>query len=535
MACGVQGISCARAVAGVLVVGTAAAGGLAAAESMPPVARPAAVSHEPASDGGETSRTDGHDTGYVALLRSHFDRVIASGVDAYGDDHSGLWLASVDINKGGQPANPDPAAKRTYRQIHSPRGSNLYWDQPYVAAAYELSRITGEASYRRAADRYIRDFLARCVSQQNGLFLWGNHLYYDVFTDKIVGFSGSYHEARPLPCAWKAFWNIAPDKTERCIRSIGIQHVKDAETGLFCRHASTKATAPPAGGDASTHPFLEAGGVIVESLSWLYAQTGFRDESLKDLAMRVARFSFRYRDATTGLLRNQPGPEKRWDYYASTTEVGLWAGCLLRSADYTKSEEFCEMARQAVASYLHYGYDAATGRFYGQLNVADGLPRKPERNAGAGEATIYQPGEYADLWEPLFPTHNYPMSMAESCVTLYEQTGDERFKQAVVRFARFIAISTPAGDGKGAYADQYGRCIHFLARAANVVNDPTLSDQARQLASEAVSHLYSESAGMFRSHPGEDRCDAVDGIGILFLSLLYLETGHEPDAMGFGW
>jgi len=104
-----------------------------------------------------------------------------------------------------------------------------------------------------------------------------------------------------------------------------------------------------------------------------------------------------------------------------------------------------------------------------------------------------------------------------------------------VQFARFIAISTPAGDGKGAYADQYGRCIHFLARAANVVNDPTLSDQARQLASEAVSHLYSESAGMFRSHPGEDRCDAVDGIGILFLSLLYLETGHEPDAMGFGW
>jgi len=27
----------------------------------------------------------------------------------------------------------------------------------------------------------------------------------------------------------------------------------------------------------------------------------------------------------------------------------------------------------------------------------------------------------------------------------------------------------------------------------------------------------------------------VDGMGILFLSLIYLETGEDPDAMGWGW
>ena len=45
------------------------------------------------------------------------------------------------------------------------------------------------------------------------------------------------------------------------------------------------------------------------------------------------------------------------------------------------------------------------------------------------------------------------MSLAEACLTLYEQTRDDAFKQAVFRFANLIAISMPAGGGKGAYAD----------------------------------------------------------------------------------
>lgn len=473
--------------------------------------------------------------GYLALIQRHFARVAKGGVDVYGEDKNGLWLASMDIHAGGQPAHADPKVKRTYREIHAPRGSNLYWDQPYLVAAYEVSRLTGEARPRELAERYLQDFLARCVSEQNGLFLWGNHLYYDVFTDKIVAFSGGHHEARPLPCAWELFWKISPEKAERAIRSLGQQHVKDPATGLFDRHADVKATTPPTGGSKSMYPFLEAGGVIVESLCWLSAKTGHKDPSLKEVALRVARFSFQHRNATTGLLRNQPGPTKRWDYYNSTTEAGLWAGSLLRAAALTGEAEFRTMAADAVRAYLRYGYDEKSGRFYGQLSVKDGAPRKPERSADAGEDTLYQPGEYAELWEPLFPTHNYPMCMAEACLTLYQQTGAEEFKVAAYRFAEFIKLSTPANAGAGAYADQYGRCIHFLLRAAQMFGDAKLFAQAQTLAAEAVKCLHSPAAGMFRSHPGEDRCDAVDGMGILFLALLYLETGVDSDPMGFGW
>ena len=40
---------------------------------------------------------------------------------------------------------------------------------------------------------------------------------------------------------------------------------------------------------------------------------------------------------------------------------------------------------------------------------------------------------------------------------------------------------------------------------------------------------------MFRSHPGEDRCNAVDGPGILFLGLIYLQTGSQPEGFGFAF
>jgi hypothetical protein len=41
--------------------------------------------------------------------------------------------------------------------------------------------------------------------------------------------------------------------------------------------------------------------------------------------------------------------------------------------------------------------------------------------------------------------------------------------------------------------------------------------------------------GMFRGHPGEDRYDAVDGVGFLLLALLRLATGREPEMLGLGW
>jgi uncharacterized protein YyaL (SSP411 family) len=155
--------------------------------------------------------------------------------------------------------------------------------------------------------------------------------------------------------------------------------------------------------------------------------------------------------------------------------------------------------------------------------VDSGTPQPPEKPRG------WIPPIYAEVFDiHERPTHNYPMPMAETCLSLSEKTSGYIFVEAVERWVSHIRTSLPANGERGAYAEDYGRVIHFLVRASRSLNRPEYLELARKIADEAIERLFVVQSGMFRSHPGENRCDAVDGLGILLLALLYLDTGEEP-------
>ena len=484
-------------------------------------------------DGAEPNhlqqRKDGRD-GYREFVRRHLDFVTERSRDRYGTAHTNMWLATIDTSTGGLPKQQLPRQLRWYRRITSPHGSNLYWDQPTIVAAYELSRLTGDQRYATRADEYIRDFLSSCVSQESGLFQWGNHIYYDVLSDDIHSFSGGYHECRPHTPAWETFWRQDPKATEQAIRAMGLAHIKDRKTGRFCRHANPSVAAGTfqEGEVDSAKPFLEAGASLIDSLCWLADKTDDRNGELTDLALRVARYSFSHRDESTRLVRNQP-VDKRWDYYASTTEVGLWAGSLLRATEFTGEREFQQIAEAAIRSWLRFGFDETAGKYYGRLAVASGLPQPSDNPRG------WVPPNYAEVFDiHERPTHNYPLPMAEVCLTLNEKTRAHIFLRAVDRWVQHITAALPANGGRGAYAEDYGRVIHFLMRASLSLDRPEYKKLAQRVADEAVDRLFIEKHGVFRSHPREERCDAVDGPGILLLAFLYLESEQlSPTAFAF--
>ena len=476
-----------------------------------------------------SNRFNSNNPGIEASV-SHLKKVIENGTANFAPDPCAMWMSSIDTRTGRYPENdrrPPGVANRVYRNIGAPRGCTLYWDQPAIAAAHALAALTGDASLASAADACVMAFLQRCISK-SGLFFWGNHYYWDAFEGCAKVFysdeepqpvdyehdEAMMHELRPVPPAWEAFWRISPQATERCIRAMGKYYIFDHDTGGFNRHANR----------SSGHAFLESGGILAESLCWLAKKTG--DTALAETALRVAQYSWNHRSEQTGLVINSPG-QKRWDGHTCTTEVGAWAMSLLRCFAYTGIAGFADIARNATAAYLRYGYDERAGLYYGRLNAEDGTPNLSPKE------TVYQPGNYADLWEPLFPTHNYPMSLAEACVQLFEMTGEQQFAQGIARWQSVIEKSLPANEGRGAYAEHYGRCIHFLTRAAAASNDQSAADLARRVAGEAIETLFENR--MFRGHPGEHRCDAVDGAGYLMLALIELKHGQEPDGMGFGF
>ena len=282
---------------------------------------------------------------YVPKVDSHLKALASAVVDPCEP----MWPSVLDVRTGKYPQG-EYVPTRVYRLIGAPRGSTLYWDQPSIVAAHALAELTGSPEHALAADAYVRSFLERCTTP-TGMFRWGNHMYYDVFEHKVIEFQGGAHELRPITPAWDVFWRLAPERTADHIRAMGRRHVYDPVTGAFNRHDDGQ----------RAHAFIEAGGIIAESLAWLHGKTG--DAELADLALRIARYSFRHRDPSTGLMMNEPD-KGRWDSRVSTSEVGLWAQCLLRAGGYTSQAEFADMARDAVRAYVAHAWDAEAGRYF---------------------------------------------------------------------------------------------------------------------------------------------------------------------------
>lgn len=192
------------------------------------------------------------------------------------------------------------------------------------------------------------------------------------------------------------------------------------------------------------------------------------------------------------------------------------------------------MAAEAVKSYLRYGYDKETRRYFGQLRVADGTPVLKDNPIPGHEE--YFPGNHSDVWNANFPSHDYPMAFASTCVELYRRTKAEPFGEAIERWAGALQeqpVPTTASNGRGGYAELFGRAIQFLLDAAEVTGEARYRERASALAADARKILYVNR--MFRGHAGEDRYDAVDGVGFLLLALYSLETGARPDYLGFGF
>lgn len=450
---------------------------------------------------------------YLPKIESHLKNIIAAADFYSREDHvNRMWPSAVET-RTGLPPEGEHIPKRVYRLIGAPRGSTLYWDMPLVVAAHNAVDFGGSKALAEAADAYIREFLDECVAD-NGMFLWGNHQYYDLEERQVVSFHKGYHELRPFAPAWNLLWRHAPAKTAAYICAMGVRHVYDEETGGFNRHDT----------QSKGHAFIEAGGVLAESLAWLFGKTG-EEEQIKR-ALKIARYSLRRRNPSTGLLINEPDMG-RWDSKVSTTEVGVWAQSMLRAADYSGCQEFADMAREVVAAWISYGFEEETGRCFGQLDVESGEPVEPTEKG-------YWPGKYADPWTvEQWPTHDYPMALGEACVALFARTGESEFKEAALKLGRMAMETRPNRTDLWAYAENYGRCVHLLARCGLELGEERMSSDSYALADEAVDSLYEN--GMFQGFDGGHIHEAVDGVGWLFIALMALASGQEPELFGMGF
>ena len=113
-------------------------------------------------------------SGYLRTASECLNTLIERGLDRYGRVRSPIWMSILDVETLDCPPDPLPLDERTRvgrRGRRAPAGGNLNLDQPMIRAADLLTRLTGEARFREAADEYIGYYLDHFVDPQTGLIL----------------------------------------------------------------------------------------------------------------------------------------------------------------------------------------------------------------------------------------------------------------------------------------------------------------------------------------------------------------------------
>jgi len=221
---------------------------------------------------------------FLRHARRFADALLQHGMDRYGPVHTPLFCHMIDLETLAIPAQHTAAEWRTLMaEWEEDRGylmwgkdrsnltwahqSNLLWDADAVRLLHRLSDRTGDPRYRAAAEAYLSYFLEHCVSTATGLFAWGEHVAYNVETDRV---EGERHELQRHDAPWEELWPINPDAVRREIEAVYRCHVVDHDAMIYDRHARYRDGLPER--DRAT--IMGYAGVFACAWAFLWKKTG---------------------------------------------------------------------------------------------------------------------------------------------------------------------------------------------------------------------------------------------------------------------
>ncbi len=499
-------------------------------------------------------------------VRASLDTLIERGKDRYGPVESPMLMAVIDLNTLESPARPElyDSLIRLEGRIHrrGERGSNLWEDQPLLRTMYQLSKLSGDNRYARAADAYF-DFALRNCQTKMGFLFWGSHCHWDCYEEKGAGDlrDDGVHEILIHHSLWEDMYRLNPEVTRQLVDNIWKYHIQDKNTGMHNRHNSK------GNGD---FPF--SGGSFCMAFSTMYRATG--EQHYLDKARLVADWHWNHRDKKTNIPAAHPATGKELNgLYGRTflsSLTGPHAAALLRCYEITNDKHFRDIAVTYLKAYDKYGWDEKSRNYLGMINL-DGTPTTIDdvpiamRSQVVGQtarepdpASSVPPIGPVDVWPTTIFTLDFPLMSAQSAVLAYELTaedgepGDAALLRPAKRWADVIERNLPAKSGwtfrkrlraslpdlpktGGTYAGNYGRVISFYVHLYRATDNARYLDLARQIAQDAVDKLYVETEltdddgavkkyGLFRGHAAKPYYETVDGVGTLLFALLELDN-----------
>jgi hypothetical protein len=477
--------------------------------------------------------TKAEDADYLRYVNQCLDTLIEYGTDRYGPKPTPVLVSILDTETRQCPSDPaalDELWRVGRRDRRNPAGANLLTDQPLLKTLVAVSAVTGEGKYRRFAGNYGSWYLKNLVDDR-GFLWWGWHRHYDVYRDELVGHLGNPHEIHAIhSIAWDQLWQIDPQAVRREIEAIWQWHVVDKTTGEVNRH-----------GDGHRGcDFAMSAGACAWAFAFLHQRTG--EPVWLDRAKLLACYYWDRRNSQTDLFADRPnaGAQRFDGSHFVTSVTGLYCHALLKCYELTGEQVFKDHALAYLRAYRKYGYDPATGRFWGSLRL-DGTPVAGPRllspqGSAREEYGVYEPRGYLDLWQPYVAGYEHPLPTAQVYAFASALTNDPAMLDTARLFAKLIEANLPPRScladtwyrgyaerfaPEGTYAGLYGQTVSFLLHLYLLTGEPHYVRLARDTADDAIARLFHN--GLFRGHPAKPYYEAVDGVGYLLYALLELD------------
>lgn len=469
---------------------------------------------------------------YTDKVVTHLNTLLEHGRDRYGPVHTPLFMAVLDDETLTAPSDPQYAPFP--RQGHPPDhralgGANLWKQSDLIRLLHNMAPYNPD--FAPAADDhllyYIDNLSVFDEQGQEGMLWWGNHLYYDAFTDEPVTESRLHHEINmgfndPM-FLWERMWNLRPNATLSQIEQIWEWAVFDKEEGKWDRHATND--------HYWAVGFSAAGASYIRAFALAYQQTG--NPVWRDRAEKLRDFMWSRRDPVTNLIPNASygsevrGGETFWRRnFASSREPGYWVPALLYAYKIFNDSNWKAQAEAIMTGYLTYAFDPQEQRFYRWIRI-DGV-YDPDYVDGAGNDYGGGPeAGYSIFWRDFsnFRNNSY---IALAALDAYEAIGDPFYLQGVEIIGQELLVTEPRSDSQsggnsaGAWAEHYGSAIDILARLHRHTGNQEYLDRAVYIADHAVQFLWNGETGIFRGHSAHGY-EVTDGTDKLCEKLVMLD------------
>lgn len=453
---------------------------------------------------------------WMDYVNKYADTMLAKGRDTYGPVKTGLFLSALD-RETLAPLTTRPAPPAGIRRDDRNGlpweelvGANPQRDENFLRLLYLLPYMSQKKEYSIAADNALKWFLENAESPQTGLLPWGEHMSWNVMTDKPINDTHEY--ARPW-LLWDQCFRLAPEASKRFCLGLWKNQIGDAKSGAFDRHASYAKRGPGTGRDYPRHA-----GFYIRTWADAYAHT--KDPVfLTAIEVVLGRYE-KKRDPKTGLfaeMGNSP-------VAASLSSLSMAIDC--QGAADKVPDELAERLRRFVAKedevFCHLPHDLQ--KRHGFVEVMDRATNTASRPSET--VLVMGPGgAYTPMWDGMYGAYT-TASAAMMCVARYENGGGPLYRELIKAAADCYLKGVPAED-VDLWPMTLGHIISLELSAWRITAQPEYLKRAQDLGNLAITR-YWEDKPLPRASFKTGHYETITGCDSLALALvdLHLTTRH---------